>query len=152
MSWRNVGLVYRKELIDSLRDRRTLISMIAVPILLMPALTVGVGALSARLIGRAMQEVPTVMVLGGEDSPHVLAALHALHSLKIVPARPDYAQEILTGKFAPRWKSPPDFEATLSRGDTATVRIYLYEGELKSGFGVDETARLFSRFPRAHHS
>ena len=33
MSLRNIGIVYRKELIDSLRDRRTLISMIAVPLL-----------------------------------------------------------------------------------------------------------------------
>ena len=30
MSARNIGVVYRKELIDSLRDRRTVVSMIAV--------------------------------------------------------------------------------------------------------------------------
>src|SRR6266481_128552 len=41
VSLRNIGIVYRKELIDSLRDRRTLISMIAVPLLLMPLLTIG---------------------------------------------------------------------------------------------------------------
>ena len=33
MSLRNIGIVYRKELIDSLRDRRTVISMIVVPLL-----------------------------------------------------------------------------------------------------------------------
>ena len=40
MSWRNIGTVYRKELRDSLRDRRTVISMIVVPVLLMPLLTI----------------------------------------------------------------------------------------------------------------
>ena len=43
MSWRNIGIVYRKEMLESLRDRRTLISTILVPILLFPVLTVGVG-------------------------------------------------------------------------------------------------------------
>ena len=33
MSLRNVGLVYRKELLESLRDRRTLMSTILIPLL-----------------------------------------------------------------------------------------------------------------------
>ena len=41
MSLRNISTVYRKELLDSLRDRRTVISMIVVPLLLMPLLTIG---------------------------------------------------------------------------------------------------------------
>jgi sodium transport system permease protein len=53
MNLGNIAIVYRKELIDSLRDRRTLISMIAVPLLLMPLLTIGMGVLSARLVGRS---------------------------------------------------------------------------------------------------
>ncbi len=48
MSLRNIGIVYRKELIDSLRDRRTVISMIVVPLLVMPLLTIGMGVLSVQ--------------------------------------------------------------------------------------------------------
>src|ERR1043165_6154884 len=94
MSARNIFVVYRKELVDSLRDRRTVISMIAVPILLMPMMTIGLGALSATLMGRAMQEIPTVMILGGEDSPDVMGALRSLPDVRIVPAQPDYARQI----------------------------------------------------------
>src|SRR5712691_2872014 len=61
MSLRNIGIVYRKELIDSLRDRRTLISMIAVPLLVMPLLTIGMGTLSVSLVGQARKETPKVM-------------------------------------------------------------------------------------------
>ena len=71
MSLHNVGVVYRKELRDSLRDRRTLISMIVVPIVIMPLMTIGIGVLSAKLVGKAMEEVPKVMILGGQDSPEV---------------------------------------------------------------------------------
>ena len=58
MSLRNVGIVYRKELIDSLRDRRTVISMIAVPLLVMPLLTIGMGVLSVSLSAKPGKKHP----------------------------------------------------------------------------------------------
>jgi sodium transport system permease protein len=146
MSWRNVGVVYRKELTDSLRDRRTVLSMIAVPILLMPMLTIGLGVVSMLLFGRAMLEIPTVMVLGGQDSPAVLAALHALPEIRIVPARPDYAQEISEKQIRAAVEIPRDFDAAVARGDAVTVRIDMYQGELKSGFGADRVQKFFTDY------
>src|SRR5258707_11148994 len=68
VSLRNIGIVYRKELIDSLRDRRTVISMIAVPLLLMPLLTFGLGVVLVKQVDQPRDEVPKVMILGGEDA------------------------------------------------------------------------------------
>ena len=53
MSLRNIGIVYRKELTDSLRDRRTVISMIVVPLIVMPLLSVGALVVFARMVGQA---------------------------------------------------------------------------------------------------
>ena len=64
MSARNIGIVYRKELLEALRDRRTLISTILVPILLFPILTVGVGYVVAGLIEEADREPARIMILG----------------------------------------------------------------------------------------
>jgi sodium transport system permease protein len=143
MSARNIGVVYRKELIDSLRDRRTVVSMIAVPILLMPLLTVGLGVLSVALLGQAMQEVPAVMVLGGQDSPRVVAALKALGEIRVVPAEPDYAEQISNKQIRAAVEIPNDFDAALDRGETATVRIYMYTGELRSSFGTERLQKFF---------
>jgi sodium transport system permease protein len=143
MSARTIGVVDRKELMDSLRDRRTVISMIAVPILLMPLLTVGLGALSAVLLGQAMQEVPDVMVLGGEDSPGVVAALRALGEIRVVPGRPDYAEQISDKQIRAAVEIPPGFDASMERGEIPTVRIYMYSGELRSGFGTARLQRFF---------
>ena len=146
MSARNIGVVYHKELIDSLRDRRTVVSMIAVPILLMPLLTVGLGVLSAVLLGQAMQEIPEVMVLGGQDSPRVLAALRALGEIQVVPARPDYADQISNKRIRAAVEIPRDFDAAIERGEIPTVRIYMYSGELRSGFGAGRLQRFFRDF------
>jgi sodium transport system permease protein len=143
MSARNVGIVYRKELTDSLRDRRTVISMIVVPLLVMPLLTIGMGALSLVLVGLAMKEVPCVMILGGEDSPRIVAELQQLKDVRIVPAKPDYAEEISNKQIRAAVEIPRDFDAKLAGGESSTVKIYMYTGELKSGFGADRLQRFF---------
>ena len=58
MSLRNIGVVYRKELKEALRDRRTLISSLLVPLLLFPILTAGLGAAISALVGKAKEEIP----------------------------------------------------------------------------------------------
>jgi sodium transport system permease protein len=143
MSLRNVGIVYHKELIDSLRDRRTVISMIVVPLLLMPLLTIGMGALSLTLVDEARKEIPRVMILGGDDSPAVVAELKLLRDLRIVPAKPDFAEEISNKQIRAAVEIPEGFEAKLAAGESSAVTIYMYEGELKSGFGAGRLQRFF---------
>src|SRR5579863_7255096 len=145
MSFRNVGIVYHKELVDSLRDRRTLISMIAVPLLIMPLLMIGFGVASVALLGEAMKEVPKVMILGGEDSPRVMAELAKMSDLEIVPAKSDYADEISNKQIRAAVEIPAGFDAKLAAGELTTVKIYMYEGELKSGFGAGRLQRFFQR-------
>jgi len=144
MSLRNIGIVYRKELIDSLRDRRTVVSMIVVPLLVMPLLTIGTGILSLTLVGMAMRETPKVMILGGEDSPHVREELQQLKDVRIVPANSDFVEEISNKQIRAAVEIPLGFEAKLAAGESSTVKIYLYEGELRSGFGANRLQRFFT--------
>jgi sodium transport system permease protein len=143
MSLRNIGIVYRKELVDSLRDRRTLISMIVVPLLLMPLLTIGMGLVSAKLIGQAMRETPKVMILGGEDSPKVRSELEGLENVWIVPAKPDYAEEISNKQIRAAVEIPEGFDASLATAAPMTVKIYIYEGDLKSEFARNKLQQFF---------
>jgi len=146
---RNIGIVYRKELLDSLRDRRTIISMIVVPMLAMPALMLGMGTLAIKLVARAQQEIPKVMVLGGEDSPKTLAALHGLKTIEIVPASLDYTNLISEKKVRAAVEVPSGFDAALQSGEKQTVRIYVYGGEIKSSFGAQPIEQFFRQLSDA---
>jgi sodium transport system permease protein len=143
MSLSNIGIVYRKELKDSLRDRRTLISMVAVPILIMPLMSIGIGTLMIKIIGEAKQEVPRVMILGGTDSPKTREALLAMKDVKFEPGTPDYKDQISEKKVRAAVELPPGFDAALNNGDQPTVKIYDYEGDLKSGFASDKIEKFF---------
>jgi sodium transport system permease protein len=140
---RNTGIVYRKELLDSLRDRRTIISMIVVPLLVMPVLMLGMGTMAARLVIRARQEIPKVMVLGGEDSPKTLAALRALKTIEVAPASQDYTNLISEKRIRAAVEIPAGFDAALQSGERQTVQIYVYEGEMKSSFGAQPIDQFF---------
>ena len=143
MNWRAIRIVYGKELRDSLRDRRTIISMIVVPVLAIPLLMFGVGTLVFKTVTKARQEIPHVMIIGGEDSPKVLSALRAARSLQIVPATADFTNQIVEKRVRAVVKLPPDFDAAIAREDKAEVDIYEYAGEIKSGFAAGNLNAFF---------
>jgi sodium transport system permease protein len=143
MNWNHIVTVYLKELKDSLRDRRTLISMIVVPTVVMPALMFGVGAVMTKIVKQAREEGSSLIILGGADSPGIVAALKAVKKFHIVSPAGDYRQLISDKKVRVAVEIPAGFEASLKAGEPLTVGIYHYEGEIKSGIGVSEVERFF---------
>lgn len=143
MNWKHILTVYFKELRDSLRDRRTLMSMIVVPTLVMPILVFGAGTVMSKVIKKARDEVTTMVVIGGADSPALLESLRADKRFRIVPADGDYKQAITDKKIRLALEIPEGFEAALKAGRPKIVSLYYYEGELKSGIGVSAVERFF---------
>jgi len=143
MSYQNIGFVFRKELTEWLRDRRTIISTVVIPLLLFPILTVGFGTLASLLIGKARQEVPKVMVLGGADSPKILEGVRKLDKIEVVAAESNWKDEIINKEIRAAVEIPPAFQADLAQQKTDVVKIYMYEGELKSSFAADRIEKYF---------
>lgn len=143
MNWKNILTVYLKELKDSLRDRRTLLSTIIIPTLVMPALMFGVGKIASQVFSKARQEIPSVVILGGEDSPGVIAQLRDTKKLSVVTAPADWKAQISDKKIRAAVQIPAGFEAGLKSGDAQPVKLYHYEGELKSGFAVSQLDQFF---------
>jgi len=146
MNFHNIACVYRKELTEWLRDRRTLISTVLVPLLAFPILMVGMVSLSTMLIGKAEKETPKIMVLGGEDSPMVLEKLRAVDNLQIVPTTDDWKQKISEKEIRAAVEIPKNFQASLERNEPETVQIYFYEGEIKSSFGANHVEKFFKDY------
>jgi sodium transport system permease protein len=144
MNWSNIIVVYRKELKDSLRDRRTLLSMIVIPTVIMPAIMFGFGFLMMKAVKKASIETPAITIIGGADSPEVVAALAAHPKITLIPFSAGWKQLVSDKKIRAAVEIPDGFQAALARGEPTTTRIYHYEGELKSGFAVGELRRFFT--------
>jgi sodium transport system permease protein len=63
MSWRNIRLIYAREIRDQLRDRRTLFMIAVLPLLLYPLLGMSVFQLSQFL----RKSEPKILVIGSEQ-------------------------------------------------------------------------------------
>jgi sodium transport system permease protein len=77
--------VFFKEIKDILRDRRTIISMVIVPLLFYPILTMGLGRIISSQIEKTKAERQTVLVLPPDTAPGMVASLAADTSLRVVP-------------------------------------------------------------------
>jgi sodium transport system permease protein len=144
MSGRTIGTIYAKELRDSLRDRRTLISTFLMPALLMPVLILGVGTLASRVVNRARQEVPRVMVVGGADSPGIRADLEKSGRFRVEAASAGWRGLIADRKVRAAVEIPAGFEKALESGSAPAVTIYGFGGELNSGMAMGQLRIFFT--------
>src|SRR5436190_15048429 len=80
VNWRTVLLIFQREVRDQFRDRRTLFMIAVLPLLLYPAL--GLGMMQLTVLFR--EQPRTVVILGAEH----------------LPAEPAL---IADGRFAERW-------------------------------------------------
>ncbi len=65
MNWRNIRLIFLREVRDQLRDRRTLFMVAVLPLLLYPVL----GIAMVQMLTTYQEETRTVVVLGADDLP-----------------------------------------------------------------------------------
>jgi len=132
MSLRNIGIVYRKELTEALRDKRTLITTFLVPLLLIPVMGAGFTGVMSMVIGSAKKEKPKVMIVGGNDSPGVVEALKQNPRINVLPTAPDWKNRVIEKDIRAAVEIPGGFDKNLAKGDAGTIKIDIYGGELKS--------------------
>lgn len=143
MNGRAISIVYGKELRGSLRDRRTIISMIVVPVLAIPLLMFGTGILMAKAMIHAREEVPKVMIVGGENSPKMLSVLHAAKSIQIVPTTGDFTNQLIEKRIRAVVKLPPDIDSTIASEGKTGIEIFLNQGDVRSVFTVEKLNAFF---------
>jgi sodium transport system permease protein len=146
MPLESIGTVYRKELTEALRDRRTLISTLLVPLLLFPLMSVGFIGLAQSLEKKAEEKTPRVMLLGGADSPQVLEVLRKMKKIEIVPTTPDWKNKIIDKSVQVVIAIPDGFQSSLEQQKSETIEIYKYSGELKSSTWADNIEKKLKDF------
>ncbi|GAC1628659.1 MAG: ABC transporter permease [Candidatus Acidiferrum sp.] len=145
-STRNIGIVYRKELRESLRDRRTLISSVLVPLLLFPVLMGGGTVAAVKLLDKAKQENAKVMILGGEESATLVAELKKLEGIEVVEATANWKNQIINKELRAAVEIPGGFEQDLARQKSGVVTIYTYQQDLKSALGAEKVEKYVKEY------
>lgn len=150
MKLANVAVIYRKELKDILRDRKTLVSMFLFPLILFPLMTVGFNRFEQRMRERAKQETAKIMILGEENAPELAERLRASETLEVVAVAADYAQQISERKIRAAVEIPAGLQSALAAGATPAeppqVKIYYYQTETRSEGAVERIEEIISKY------
>lgn len=137
-------MVFRKELLDTARDRRTLLVVLATSVLMGPMVLVLLSGLIAKMEDKAEQR--EIVVASMAQAPSLQNYL-LRQTWRIKEAPPDYEQLIRTSKLGdPVLVIPPDFEVKLERGDLPELELVSDSANKQSSSGVRPIQDLLRGF------
>ena len=138
MNWNAICTVYFKELTDTLRDKRTVITTFLIPTLVIPGIIFGAGFIMTKVIKKAQTEATSVMVIGEENAPELVAGLRENEKFRVVDTAEDFKDQISNKAIRVAVEIPAGFESGVSSETAPQVTIYHYQGEMKSSMGRGE--------------
>jgi sodium transport system permease protein len=147
---RPLRVVFAKEVVDALRDRRTLLRLLIPAVLMGPLLLLALSGLIGSLEERA--EKRQILVSGIEHAPTLRNFLERqTYTIKRAPA--DYETRLrATTLLDPVLVISKDFEAELARGERPTVELVSDSANQRASAGVGTLNRLLLGFNRERAS
>jgi len=143
---RDAFIVLRKELVDALRDRRTLLMVLLSSVAMGPLVLVLLSGLVSGIEQRA--EAREVVVVGREHGPSLVNYLQRqTYTLKDAPA--DWERQLDDSKLGdPVLVIPPDFEAALASGGPPVVEVVGSSANQRANSGMRRLLNLVQGYNR----
>jgi sodium transport system permease protein len=145
-TWTAARIVFGKEIVDALRDRRTLMVVLLSSVLMGPLVLIALSGLVATLEARA--EKREVFVAGIEHAPGLKNFLER-QTYTVQPAPPDFRVQLRNSRLGdPVVVVPPDFEAAMMRGDAPTLELVSDGANKQAEAGTGRIERLLAAYGR----
>ena len=142
--WQGFAIVLRKEIVDALRDRRTLLRLLLPALLMGPLLLLALSGLIASLEERAEQR--TLLVAGIEHAPTLRNYLER-QSYTLRPAPADHEARLRAGTLLePVLVIGADFEARLARGERPRLELVSDSANQRASAGLAPLQRALQGF------
>ena len=140
----NALVVFKKELLDALRDRRTLLVVLLSSVAVGPIVLIALSALVAGIEKRA--EERTMIVQGIEHAPTLRNFLER-QTYRIDAAPADYETQLVANKLGdPVLVVDKNFESELARGEPPLVVIVSSSSNQRANQSVGRLTRLLRGF------
>ncbi len=123
MSFRKIKIIYFKEMLDTLRDRRTIISSVLIPIVLFPVLMFGIGMIMQKAEEKSKAQIPKIAVIGETSAPSFFSILRLSNSFEIAKVG-DYKSALNRKEINAALEFPDDFERKIQAGENSEAIIY----------------------------
>ena len=145
-SLQTILTIFRKEIADALRDRRTLLTVLISSVLMGPLVLLAISALVASLESSAEQRE---VVVAGLASAPTLQNYFERQTYTVRAAPTNFEAQLRSAKLTDAVVVvPKDFETALQRGDAPIVEIVADSANQRSQASSSRIARLLGGFSR----
>ncbi len=142
---KNIWIVFQKELLDNLRDRRSITSTV-ISAFFTPALLLALIVVLGRTINVDPQEQALVLpVSGAEHAPGLIAFLQE-NNVEIVEAPPDPAAAVREGNRDVVLIISPDYPEAFRKGEPAPVQMILDSSRTTSSASIQRVRSLLNSY------
>jgi len=147
MNIRNVTVIFKKQLIELLRDKRTIFVIFILPLLLYPIMVVGFAQMSIFLIGKMAKETYKIVIENHVQAPELFSLIEADSQFSVVQVEnADSALQI--GDIQLFIRIPDGFEKKIASGDSDTLRISFNGAKEISDLSLDRLNGLVNDYRR----
>ena len=138
--------VFRKELVDALRDRRTLLVVLLSGVLMGPLVLIALSSLVGEIEAHAERRL---LLVDGIDRAPTLVNYLLRQSRRIEAPPPDYESRLRTSKLAdPVLVVGADFETALAQGDAPRVTLVSDSANRQAEAASGRVIQLLAGFNR----
>lgn len=122
--------IWKKELQDGIRDRRTLVSTIILPMLLMPGIIIGMGKLVTWQISQAKDQPVTIGVVNSAAATDFVSQLSATKNVTITELSGNVTPEVKNRKIDLAIVFPDSFQSAIA--DAQPVKLDVLQNSLNT--------------------
>jgi sodium transport system permease protein len=147
MRLNKISSIFRKEVLDTIRDRRTIFTMIIVPLLLYPGLLLFINSLAARQHVKMEQKTIRVALVNIPDQSELAGRVRAEKRIEIVSTTNPSA-DIRQGNIDFVLRAPDQYEEFLTQNKTTKVEILYDRSNDDAATNLDRVRLIVDNFGR----
>lgn len=132
MNWKNIKLIFIKELVGTVRDKRTIIAMIIIPLIFYPLLFMGIGYFNQMGNEKSEEAISKIIIIGAEFSPPLVKYFQNNPKIEILSIQNNPLLKLQKGEVHLILIIPSDFKDRIEEGESCPLILKYDATETKS--------------------
>jgi len=146
MSWKNIKLIFIKELVGTIRDKRTIIAMIIIPLIFYPLLFTGIGYFSKLGSMKSEEAKSKIVIYGAEFAPQLVKYLQDSEKIELLTIGEDSPAKLQNGDIQAVLVIPSDFKYKIEQEKPGKLILKYDTTEAKSRVAQKRVNQIIEKY------
>ncbi|OGD15003.1 hypothetical protein A2V47_02285 [Candidatus Atribacteria bacterium RBG_19FT_COMBO_35_14] len=146
MSWKNIKLIFIKELVGTIRDKRTIIAMIIIPLIFYPLLFAGIGYFNKVGSMKSEEAASKIIIYGAEFAPQLVKHLQDYEKIEILVIEDDSPSKLQNGDIQAVLVIPSDYKEKIEQEEPNKLMLKYDATEAKSRIAKQRIDQVIEKY------